>query len=112
MISKMGFFAREENDIRWGRYLSVDEKNLPQENEIWKFKLVAQDHPSFHYIKIICVAHDPDVSNKIVVFNQCDEKGLFKSLRIGEGANEQIVKQPFFLDDYNFVTSYCRVNEN
>jgi hypothetical protein len=111
MIEKLGFFAIEEQDIKLGRWMTIDEKLLPKDGEIWEFKLVPKNHHSFHYIKIVCVAYEADVHDKVVVFTRCNEIGLYVSLRTGEGKNEIIVHQPFFLDDFNFVNTYKRRDE-
>jgi hypothetical protein len=108
-----GFFSRHERDIRRNVWIPPEEKLWPRYNEIWRFKLVNEDHTSFHYVKIVCVASEADTSlpsmfpeEIIVCYNRCQSNGLYVSIRHGEGDDAVITRQPFFLNITNFLLSY------
>jgi len=99
-MNKLGFFDHHQRFINRGEWLSVEESKLPRFGEIWQTR-----HNDLHFVKIVCVAYSDD-DEQIVVYNRCDEKGIFISLRTGSGENEKITKQPFCIHSLNFLMRY------
>jgi hypothetical protein len=60
-------------------------------------------HYKGHFYKVIMIVFDHETGKPMVVYHRCDIRGIFKSIREGEGENEVIVGQPFLRDLDDFI---------
>jgi hypothetical protein len=75
-----------------------------QYGQIWRCK----DTKNLHYVRIRDIAYDYAYQYvTIIIFNKCDENGVFISIRDGEN-NEYVIPQPFFAKESKFLELYER----
>lgn len=56
-------------------------------------------HYKGDFYKLLLISFDRDDQNKaIVIYNKCDENGVFKSIRNKNKEYEEIIRQPFYAD--------------
>lgn len=102
-----GFFAREERSILRGDVISILEKNYPREGEIWKAKNGRETLYPTYFVKIVTMAYD--CLTPIVIYNVCEENGIYKSIREDRpDGSELIIHQPFCTNLFEFYSHYER----